>query len=64
MQAQMLTTKQVAERFAVNPQTVITWANDGKLPHFRTLGGHRRYRLADVEQLLAAARVETADGAA
>jgi excisionase family DNA binding protein len=64
MQAEMLTTKQVAERFAVNPQTVITWANDGKLPHFRTLGGHRRYRLADVEQLLAAARVEAADGAA
>jgi excisionase family DNA binding protein len=64
MQAPMLTTKQVAERFGVNPQTVISWANDGKLPHFRTLGGHRRYRLADVEQLLAAARVKAADGAA
>jgi excisionase family DNA binding protein len=48
-----MTTAQVAEMFGVNPQTVITWANAGRLPHFRTLGGHRRYLVADVEALLA-----------
>lgn len=52
----ILTTKQVAEKFAVNPQTVITWAKSGKLAHFRTPGGHRRYLLADVDELLAQTR--------
>lgn len=53
-----LTTRQVAERFGVNPQTVITWANSGKLPHFRTMGGHRRYYEADVIAALAARTVD------
>jgi excisionase family DNA binding protein len=64
MPTTILTTKKVAEKFGVNPQTVIVWANTGRLPHFRTPGGHRRYLLADVEHLLAAARVDAADGAA
>lgn len=63
MEPQMLTTKQVAARFGVNPQTVITWANAGKLPHFRTLGGHRRYLLSDVDALHEAQTVAV-DGAA
>ena len=46
-----MTTQQVAERFGVTPQTVITWANAGRLSHFRTLGGHRRYLAADVDAL-------------
>lgn len=56
MDTGILTTKKVAARFGVNPQTVITWANSGKLAHFRTPGGHRRYLVADVEALLEQSR--------
>lgn len=63
MQPGILTTQKVAERFGVVPQTVISWANSGKLPHFRTPGGHRRYLLADVEELLSATRREPGDAA-
>jgi DNA-binding transcriptional MerR regulator len=32
----------------VTPRTVGRYAREGKLPYRRTIGGHRRYRLADV----------------
>lgn len=44
----ILTTQQVADLFAVHPTTVVQWANNGRLPHFRTPGGHRRFAEADV----------------
>jgi excisionase family DNA binding protein len=34
--------------FRVDPKTVTRWARDGKLTSIRTLGGHRRYREAEV----------------
>lgn len=53
-----LTTGQVARRFGVHPATVWDWAETGKLPHFRTPGGHRRFHVIDVERLLEAERTE------
>lgn len=47
-----LTPGQVAELFGVDPKTVTRWANAGKLPTRRTLGGHRRYRASTVYELL------------
>lgn len=47
----ILTTKQVAELFGVHPDTVVQWANTGKLAHFRTPGRHRRFYDADVQAL-------------
>ena len=41
----------VAAQFAVDPKTVTRWANAGRLPCITTLGGHRRYREADVRAL-------------
>ena len=38
-----LKTAEVAEILHVSPKTVTRWAKDGKLPHSRTLGGHRRF---------------------
>jgi excisionase family DNA binding protein len=38
-----LTTAEVADVLQVSPKTVTRWAREGKLPHSRTLGGHRRY---------------------
>ena len=34
------------------PKTVSRWAQEGRLPFFRTLGGHRRYPDAEIRALL------------
>ena len=51
---QLLTPREVAALFRVDPKTVTRWAQDGKLSALRTLGGHRRYRASEVRALLAA----------
>ncbi|MDQ1710116.1 MAG: hypothetical protein QOG49_1501 [Frankiaceae bacterium] len=48
----LLTPAEVATMFRVDPKTVTRWAKSGKLTSIRTLGGHRRYREAEVRQLL------------
>ena len=47
-----LRTAQVAELLQVSPKTVSRWAQEGMLPFFRTLGGHRRYPDAEIRALL------------
>jgi excisionase family DNA binding protein len=49
----LLTPSEVATLFRVDPKTVTRWAKAGKLSSIRTLGGHRRYRAAEVYVLLA-----------
>ena len=49
----LLTPAEVAAMFRVDPKTVTRWAKAGKLTSIRTLGGHRRYREAEVLALLA-----------
>ena len=44
----LLTLSEVAKRWNVNPKTVQRWARNGRIKSIRTLGGHRRFRLADV----------------
>lgn len=39
---------QVAALFNVDPKTVSSWADSGKLTVVRTLGGHRRYLQTEV----------------
>ena len=48
----LLTPAEVAALFRVDPKTVTRWAKAGKLTSIRTLGGHRRYREAEVHALL------------
>ena len=48
----LLTPSEVAALFRVDPKTVTRWAKAGKLTSIRTLGGHRRYRAAEVRSLL------------
>ncbi len=50
----LLTPGEVAAMFRVNPKTVTRWANAGKLTPVRTLGGHRRYRRSEVDEVLSA----------
>lgn len=48
----LLTPAEVAAMFRVSPKTVTRWARAGKLTALRTLGGHRRFRAAEVRDLL------------
>ena len=52
----LLTPSEVAAIFRVDPKTVTRWAKVGKLSSIRTLGGHRRFREAEVQELLAEAQ--------
>jgi excisionase family DNA binding protein len=57
----LLTPAEVAALFRVDPKTVTRWAKAGKLSAIRTLGGHRRYRAAEVYALLEGLQVEPSD---
>ena len=45
---ELMTPSEVAALFRVDPKTVARWADSGKLPSVRTLGGHRRFPRKDV----------------
>ena len=57
---QILTRADVARIFSVTPNTVSRWSREGKLPSIRTLGGQRRYLLANVARLAARAGIPAA----
>ena len=44
-------TSEVARILRVSPKTVSRWAREGKLPHLVTLGGHRHFPAAQIEDL-------------
>jgi excisionase family DNA binding protein len=52
VESDLLTPAEVANLFRVSPKTVTRWARSGKLTAMRTLGGHRRFRAAEVKELL------------
>ena len=45
----------------VSVSTLRRWADEGRLPSFRTPGGHRRFRVADVQRALAPVPAATTD---
>ena len=51
----LLTSGEVAEILGVDPNTVINWANKGKLRAIRTPSGHRRYRHSELNDAIAKA---------
>ena len=53
----LMTPAEVAALFRVDPKTVTRWADAGKLTAIRTLGGHRRYREDEVQNLLVASSI-------
>jgi excisionase family DNA binding protein len=50
--SRLLTRAEVAEIFQVAPSTITRWAEAGKLPSVKTLGGHRRYAATLVRELV------------
>ncbi|MER7126689.1 BldC family transcriptional regulator [Micrococcus luteus] len=49
---QVLTPGEVAQKFRVDVKTVGRWAKEGRIPSFRTPGGHRRFHTDAIEALL------------
>ena len=49
---QLLTSTEVGNLLQVNPSSVKKWVNEGYIVAFRTPGGHRRIRAADLVQFL------------
>lgn len=47
----LLSPGEVATILGVDPKTVARWAVAGKIDFTRTIGGHRRYKPADVYRL-------------
>lgn len=47
----LLTPGQAALILGVDPKTVARYARDGKLSFQRTLGGHRRFKAAEIEAM-------------
>lgn len=48
----LLTPKEASEMLGVHPTTLRLWARQGKLPAYRTPGGHRRFDRQDILRLL------------
>ena len=51
--ATFLRSAEVAAILQVSPKTVARWAQQGLVPCQRTLGGHRRYPPATIDELAA-----------
>jgi excisionase family DNA binding protein len=60
---QLLRPAEVAKAFGVATKTIAAWARAGRLPFVRTVGGHRRYRWADVRALIDAEAAQSVDPA-
>jgi excisionase family DNA binding protein len=53
-----LTTRAAAKVLGVHPDTLARWADDGKVPHWRTPGNQRRFRRSVIEALRGTAAEE------
>lgn len=51
-QGVILKPSEVAALFGVDPKTVARWAKEGKIPSFKTPGGHRRFIEEEVHRLI------------
>jgi excisionase family DNA binding protein len=49
---ELLTPAEVAALLRVTSKTVTRWAKTGKVSSVRTLGGHRRFHLQEVQDLM------------
>ncbi len=48
----LLTSYEVGSLLQVNPSSINKWVKDGRIPAFRTPGGHRRIRASDLVSFL------------
>ena len=60
----LLTIGQAAELLGVHPLTIRNWSEKGTIRCLRTPGGHRRYRLQDLQRAIASPQDDPATAAA
>jgi excisionase family DNA binding protein len=61
-QRKYLTRAAVGRLLGVSANTVSRWAREGRLPCQMTLGGHRRFDRATVEEIRRQLRIEGGEG--
>ena len=54
--AERLPLGQASRLLGVDPDTLRRWADEGRVPAFTTLGGHRRFERRALERLVATRR--------
>jgi excisionase family DNA binding protein len=52
----LLSPSEAAAILNISPITIKVWAQDGKIPFSSTLGGHRRFKLSDINNILDASK--------
>ena len=58
----LLTPAECAAIWKVDPKTVTRWAKAGKVHSIRTIGGHRRFFLREIEAMIRGEEWEPAGG--
>jgi excisionase family DNA binding protein len=61
MTGEWLSLSEAAEMLGVHPSTVRSWADQGRLPVHRTRGGHRRFKVSEVELCMESSRLKDVD---
>jgi excisionase family DNA binding protein len=51
-------TADIARMLSVDASTVKRWADSGRLPCYKTVGGHRRFSLPQVREFVASYHLE------
>jgi excisionase family DNA binding protein len=54
---ELLTPAEAARKLGVTPNTVTRWSRAGKISAIQTMGGHRRFRRAEIERVLSEANL-------
>jgi hypothetical protein len=57
----LLMVAEVAWLFRVDPKTVTRWAAAGRINRLRTIGGHNRFRVSQIRELLLDEGVDNPD---
>lgn len=50
--SELISPKQASDLLGVRPNTLRTWEELGKIKAVKTLGGHRRYKIAEIQLLI------------
>jgi excisionase family DNA binding protein len=51
-QREYLTPREAGQMLGVTAKTVVRWAAEGRIPSMVTLGGHRRFKRQEIEDLV------------
>jgi excisionase family DNA binding protein len=50
--SELISPREAAKITGVSPNTLRNWEEAGKLTSVKTMGGHRRYKLSEIKQLV------------